>query len=298
MTERDKKMQTEARAMMAMAKYGMTCAEIAEAFGCSAHTVRNRLKSIGYVRGNEWSHARLLAKAASDARRVGAMHLEEPRNHRAVVMCRHCGTVREVDYTMGAGITRCPVCKGRRRDVTELARVLTSEAREREQEAKRKREVMARLVTLLTPRVCVRCGRVFHSSRAQELKYCSKECSDREWSGSPRRRARKYGAEYESGITLGKLVERDGLTCYICGKTCDWNDRRWGTCGPDYPTRDHVVPLAKGGKHEWSNVRVACAMCNSLKSDSETFTEGRRVASCKGEERLPRANPPRANSQN
>ena len=294
----DERMIAEAMAMKVLAENGMSCAEIGALFCCSAHTVRNRLKRIGYVRGNGWRHARLLEKAASDARRVGAMHLEEPRNPRAVVLCRHCGTVREVDYTTGAGITRCPVCKGRRRDVAELARELTAEARERRTEVSRKRKAAAKLVTLLVPRVCIRCGHVFHSSRAQELKYCSKECSDREWSGNPRRRARKYGAEYETGITLGKLVERDGLTCYICGKTCDWNDRRWGTCGPDYPTRDHVVPLAKGGRHVWSNVRVACAMCNSLKGDGDASAGGRGVPTGFDHPARPCATEPRMNSRN
>ncbi|GGY88954.1 HNH endonuclease [Streptomyces nitrosporeus] len=30
---------------------------------------------------------------------------------------------------------------------------------------------------------------------------------------------------------------------------------------------DHIVPLAKGGLHEWSNLAPACAWCNRAKSD-------------------------------
>ena len=66
---------------------------------------------------------------------------------------------------------------------------------------------------------------------------------------------------------MSRLLERDGLTCYICGKTCDPNDTSWGTSGPNYPTLDHVVALANGGGHTWENVRVACGECNSRKRD-------------------------------
>ncbi len=32
-------------------------------------------------------------------------------------------------------------------------------------------------------------------------------------------------------------------------------------------TIDHVVPLSKGGKHDWSNVVTACSACNNKKAD-------------------------------
>lgn len=32
-------------------------------------------------------------------------------------------------------------------------------------------------------------------------------------------------------------------------------------------TIDHVVPLSKGGKHEWTNVVTACSRCNNKKGD-------------------------------
>lgn len=32
-------------------------------------------------------------------------------------------------------------------------------------------------------------------------------------------------------------------------------------------TIDHVVPLSKGGKHEWTNVVTACSSCNNKKGD-------------------------------
>ena len=68
-----------------------------------------------------------------------------------------------------------------------------------------------------------------------------------------------------SDITLIKLIQRDGSRCYLCGKETDFNDKRWISWGPDYPSIDHVIPLAKGGRHCWSNVRVCCGWCNVKK---------------------------------
>lgn len=32
-------------------------------------------------------------------------------------------------------------------------------------------------------------------------------------------------------------------------------------------TIDHVIPLSKGGRHEWTNVVTACSRCNNRKGD-------------------------------
>lgn len=32
-------------------------------------------------------------------------------------------------------------------------------------------------------------------------------------------------------------------------------------------TIDHVIPLSKGGRHEWTNVVTACSQCNNRKGD-------------------------------
>lgn len=82
-------------------------------------------------------------------------------------------------------------------------------------------------------------------------------------------RAHKYGCAYESGITLRKLIKRDGLRCALCGKMCNPNDHEWTKYfGPTSPTIDHIIPMSKGGGHVWDNVQVAHAICNSIKRDS------------------------------
>lgn len=77
-------------------------------------------------------------------------------------------------------------------------------------------------------------------------------------------RAKLHGAPAEVGITLEKLIKRDGLTCKICGLPCLY----YGDYLADlYPTMDHIVPISKGGGHTWNNVQVAHRICNRNKSD-------------------------------
>ena len=79
-----------------------------------------------------------------------------------------------------------------------------------------------------------------------------------------RRRVLQARRPSDCSTSLDKLIDRDGLACYLCGKTCTKEDKRWGTFGPDYPTIDHVIPLSKGGSHTWDNVKVACGECNCV----------------------------------
>lgn len=80
-----------------------------------------------------------------------------------------------------------------------------------------------------------------------------------------KRRAVKYKCTYDPTVTLKALIKRDGLRCAICGEMCDPNDHTWGYTGPQSPSIDHIIPMAKGGGHIWGNVQVAHIICNSEK---------------------------------
>jgi 5-methylcytosine-specific restriction endonuclease McrA len=56
-------------------------------------------------------------------------------------------------------------------------------------------------------------------------------------------------------LTNRALFRRDGNLCLYCGRSC--RDREL--------TRDHILPLSRGGLDAWSNVVAACRACNSLK---------------------------------
>lgn len=52
-----------------------------------------------------------------------------------------------------------------------------------------------------------------------------------------------------------ELFHRDGYMCMYCGGKF-----------PDFQlTRDHVIPLSRGGRDRWSNVVTACRQCNTRK---------------------------------
>lgn len=106
--------------------------------------------------------------------------------------------------------------------------------------------------------------------------YCSKRCMRKhnKCESSVYSRLRKYGRgdEPRDNIKLDDVIERDGGTCYLCGRKTDREDYRYVkgffVIGDTYPTVDHVIPLSKGGTHTWGNVRLACRQCNCIKRDN------------------------------
>jgi len=51
-------------------------------------------------------------------------------------------------------------------------------------------------------------------------------------------------------------------TCHYCGEYFNPDDKHLR------PTRDHIIPRAKGGPdEEWNLIRWACARCNTKKKD-------------------------------
>lgn len=54
-----------------------------------------------------------------------------------------------------------------------------------------------------------------------------------------------------------ELFRRDGYTCMYCLSIL--SERQL--------TRDHVVPLSRGGQDVWTNVVTACRACNQRKAD-------------------------------
>lgn len=125
---------------------------------------------------------------------------------------------------------------------------------------------------LQTPRECALCGHTFYDQYAT-TKYCSGECRRK---ASNRRKDKRIPKRQiiDTDITLQRLFRRDGGVCWICGERCDWDDMRTSENGHQYPgdkypTKDHVIPVSRGGTESWDNVRLACWRCNCMeKRDS------------------------------
>ena len=110
---------------------------------------------------------------------------------------------------------------------------------------------------------CHRCGCPFTAQVVGHVpRYCSRACARADLAG--RRRMRKRNA-YVAPVFRRKVFERDGWTCQICRRPVVR-----GSVVPNLraPTLDHIIPLARGGTHEPSNVQLACFECNSRKSDT------------------------------
>jgi hypothetical protein len=116
---------------------------------------------------------------------------------------------------------------------------------------------------------CAVCGKEFQTSQPNQ-KTCSKECRKKRQNHRTDHRIPK-DAIVDRDITLATLYQRDKGVCYICGCLCDWNDiyknGNYVVTGRKYPSIDHIIPVSRGGKHAWTNVRLACRECNSKKTD-------------------------------
>ena len=63
-----------------------------------------------------------------------------------------------------------------------------------------------------------------------------------------------------AALTNDALFERDGWSCAYCGRGMSELRRRGVRL-----TRDHVVPVSRGGSDSWRNVVTACEPCNLRK---------------------------------
>ncbi|GAB6195298.1 HNH endonuclease [Lysobacter xanthus] len=70
-----------------------------------------------------------------------------------------------------------------------------------------------------------------------------------------RGRARAHALNPTPALTNPALFARDAHLCLYCGEAFPRSQL----------TRDHVMPISKGGRDSWENVVAACFPCNSRK---------------------------------
>lgn len=59
-----------------------------------------------------------------------------------------------------------------------------------------------------------------------------------------------------------RIIERDGLACWICGTSTVLAELSDNPNGSKVTSLDHVIPSSKGGSHDDDNLRIACRDCN------------------------------------
>ena len=179
---------------------------------------------------------------------------------RLLVKCVKCGGEKEISsISLRHGNVRCTPCQ------------MESTRRRHEADKKirewKKNYERGRVLVQMEMSFC-ECGRLlpFGIKRCES---CRKEIARQRERRKEHKRRIREGVEFDKTISLEKLYERDHGVCYICNKTCDWQDfqRINGAfiVGGSYPTVEHVKALCHGGTHTWDNVKLACHACNSKK---------------------------------
>lgn len=186
--------------------------------------------------------------------------------------CAVCGAEKTVSMiTVRKGKAGCAECRNRETQARAMKREQERQRKQQAREEKHKAEMLEKIAgrTQIGFRFCG-CGAIMPVNT--QAKYCP-DCRRR--IGNKRRevsrRIKIRDALVDTGITVMRLYKRDRGVCWICGKPCDQHDwtEKNGTiiCGNEYPSIDHVIPLSKGGKESWDNVKLAHRICNSIKSD-------------------------------
>lgn len=67
--------------------------------------------------------------------------------------------------------------------------------------------------------------------------------------------------KFRRQVTNTFLFARDRYTCQYCGRAQSHLKIR------ESLTRDHLIPLSRGGMNEWTNVVTACSPCNTKKAN-------------------------------
>ena len=211
------------------------------------------------------------------------------KGHKLTLKCLACGEVIErVAYTdfynRGASCPHCEETERQKKQEVERIQRGLRKAQEEEEHKLREAERIRRFDEIHICKICgcaytprqymESCGLKFYSNPG----YCSSTCKKRyaadkrqEWKKKSHKhsskhysRARKLGLPRERGVNLINLIERNGLTCAICGLPCFYEGDGKGDL---YPSIDHIIPMSKGGGHTWDNVQIAHRICNTNKRD-------------------------------
>lgn len=172
-----------------------------------------------------------------------------------IVRCKVCGTERSASMVSlrHTGKVVCHECIRRAEQIKKNAKTFKTLA----QGFNRGAQLTIRLQT------CKVCGELFFSDvNRKYCPECSKQVRKKYYSMKKRHRKDLAWTSESNTITLAAVYKRDHGVCWICGQPCDfeanYNDN-------NYPSIDHVIPISKGGKDTWDNVRLAHRYCNSKK---------------------------------
>lgn len=261
--------------LRSLAEQGMTYSEIARELGKDPHNVRKTCIRIGVtckkhndVRSLKPGDA-IVTDGNLDGQFIYVSGYEDSTKP-LTIRCKACGTEKVVaEQCIRPSYKHrlmCETCKKKELEDSRMKRKAEEEFKRLTKELERADK---RRCEQLEWHSCPECGSLFIGRR----KYCSKRCmvkyNDR--AKDLKRRGILADRTDDNDISLSKLMKKGEGLCYLYGEPCDWNDYKiigdTFIAGDMYPSIDHVIPLAKGGRHAWSNVKLAHRICNSKKKD-------------------------------
>lgn len=204
-------------------------------------------------------------------------------NARRIIAKHHPGFEYAGDFkdTDSPVTIRCKIC-GTERTASMITlrhdkRITCSECQRREAERQKQKEDKAKAhkeairkasafnnKTQLSMRFCEACGEIILGTRQRFCRPCAQRIQNRRDNvKKDKRRVAAFTVDTHT-ITLVKLYARDKGICWLCGQPCDFSA---GINDNLYPSIDHIVPISKGGKDEWANIKLAHRICNSKRGD-------------------------------
>ncbi len=78
-------------------------------------------------------------------------------------------------------------------------------------------------------------------------------------------------------VTNTFLFARDNYSCQYCGR------HRHELRGRQFLTRDHILPISRGGGNTWDNVVTSCSPCNNRKGNRMPDEAGLKLLTVPGE---------------
>lgn len=256
---------------------GMSYKEVADALCIDREFVKNRCHALGVGGANvpqdrfKQSENSVSERVLHSGNRIEYVSGYERNSGKITVRCLICGNEWTTYYTNAVyGHARCQWCADARREYNSyIKRVASNMVRIQENidkwfDKKKSDEDWV----LKHTRICAVCGNEFLSRHGTIV--CSDKCRKKH---NNRKRDKRIDARIVDNpdITLESLFKRDKGVCHICGKPCDYEDYTVDgdifIAGNWYPSIDHVIPISKGGRHSWDNVKLAHRLCNTVKSN-------------------------------
>lgn len=160
-------------------------------------------------------------------------------------------------------------------------RTRARKAVEAEQAKKRKEEAeIARLIKPVNSKTsgyvtCTVCSRTLWVEHHAKKRFCTSKCASKAYRKTERYKAKRRESNRNrehvkrskgigERITIPDLMRKYKGRCVNCQTICvkpeghNWDNEA---------NIDHVLPIAAGGLHIWSNVQLLCRRCNMAKRD-------------------------------